>query len=153
MAELALPAIIASAAMSVAGGVMGYQAGQYEADAAEQNAIAAAREGSVAAQIESMKSREALGRGRMLAASSGLEVSGSASDVLGAMAAEGDFSARNAIYLGRRRVQQANADKIGAKRRGAASLVQGIGQAGTILTSMSVPGGGAPTKAQVKGGV
>lgn len=154
MSGFEIPLMFIAAATSVAGGVMGYQAGQYEQDVAEQNSVAAAREGTVASQIENTRSRQALGRGRMLASSSGLQVEGSATDVLAGMAAAGNFSAREAIYLGRRRMMQARADGVSARMRGTASLLQGVGQAGTILTSINAPpGGGTTPKVKVKGGV
>jgi len=144
----------AAAASAVAGGVMAYQGSQYEMDVAEQNAVAAKREGTVMASIEAQRSREAVGRGRALAAASGLTVDGSATAVLGSMAAMGDFNARSAIYNGRRRVQQSNADRLGAKMRGNAALVSSVGQAGSILTSYKAPAaaGGAPAPASAPAG-
>jgi hypothetical protein len=129
----------AAAASAVAGGVVAYQGSRYEMDVAEQNAVAAKREGTVMSAIEAQKSREAVGRGRALAAASGLSVDGSATAVLGSMAAAGDFSARSAIYNGRRRVQQADADRLGAKSRGNAALINGVAQGATILTSFASP--------------
>lgn len=141
MADPATIALFVAAAAAVGGGVIAYQGAQYERDVAEENAVAAAREGTVMAQIESQKAREAVGRGRALAAASGLAVDGSASMVLGSLAAMGDYNARQSIYNGRRRVQQANADAKGAKMRGNAALVSSAGQAASILTSYKAPSG------------
>lgn len=143
----------AAAVASVAGGVMGYNQAQDEARMHKQNAEVARQEGTIAAQIEQMRGREATGRARALASASGLTVDGSAADVIGAMASQADYSARSAIYLGRRRAEQSMAERRAAKRRGTASLISGFTQAATIITGMPAGGGGgAPATAPAGGG-
>ncbi len=137
-----------AAVLSVVGGVMGYRQSQYQMAVADQNADAARREGSQQAAILSAEARRDVGHARALAGASGLTADGSAADVMGAMAAAGDFNARSAIYQGRRRVQQAQVDRRTAKQQGYASLINGFAQAGTILTAgLSGSGGPAPATA------
>lgn len=128
------PLMFVAAIASVAGGVMGYQSSRYQMDVAEQNAEAAKKEGSAAAAIEAAEGRRQVGRATALAAASGLTVDGSAADVIGSMAATADFNARSAIHHGRRRVQQANADRIYARNQGNAALLSGVSQGASLLT-------------------
>lgn len=136
MSGVEIPLLFASAAAaaSVAGGVVGYQGARYKAAIADQNADAAKREGAAIAAIERSKGRKDAAAARARAGASGAGVTGSALSVIGELASAGEFRARQAIYHGRRRVQQFNADKVAAKQEGTASLLSGVVEGGTLLT-------------------
>lgn len=142
--------VAASTVASIAGGVEDIKQAKYQERVANENADAAKHEGSAIAELEAAKGRADVGHARALAAASGLSVDGSAAGVIGSLAAVGEYNARSAIYQGRRRVAQFDADARTAKHAQKAALIRTIGQVSSTLLTAGM--GGSPAASSTAGG-
>ncbi|MEO0784273.1 MAG: hypothetical protein AAFY10_01145 [Pseudomonadota bacterium] len=140
------PLLIAAVAASVTGTVL-EGAGQYialndEITEAQFNQEKARAESMEEYRLASAEGRRQLGAARVRAGGQG-EISGSALDVLGELAAEGEYRANTALYQGRVRYDAFKAQAKAAKRaRSLVPLTTAVNAGSTLLTAASSGGGG-----------
>lgn len=141
-AELLIAAAVGSAAIGAVGAI---QAGKAQQQAANYNAMLAEREGREAKQVAASEAREARRRGRRLISSqtaaygaAGLDISGSALEVLADTAEITELDALNIERAGSaeeaRAIGRANAERFAGKQARTASY---FGAASSILSGAS----------------
>lgn len=148
-------------ATAVAGTVLETVGGVIEAERdgkiARANAAIVQQEASEAARLEAADGRRMVSKALVRAASSGMSVDGSALDVIGELAAEGEYRARSAIYSGQTRYDNFRAEQKAAKGRKIAAIAGGVSKVGTTLLtsgmSLGAPSGGAAGAAGSGGGL
>ncbi len=111
--------------------------------AARGNAEVARQEGMEQYRIEERKARKTIGAAEVAAGSNGIRFEGSALDVIGEIAANGEYRASTALYEGRRRYEAYKAEERAAKKRKNAAVIKtGVSIGTTLLTAWAGGAGG-----------
>ncbi len=140
-----LAAALAGTAAETASTVVGLET---KSKIARSNAKIEQAESAEEARVLQAEARKRTSTGRVRAGASGLSVDGSALDVIGAMQAEGEMAARNALHEGRVRYDNFRAKQKNAKRAKTGAVIAGVGRMASTLATSGVDFGGKADAAE-----
>lgn len=138
MAAAPLLLVALSAGTAVAGGVMAFQQGRFQAKVAEQNAEIAREKGQIQARRAKASQGQRISLARAQIGAAGIAFAGTPLDLLAGDAAQGAADVQ--LIRAGASIQSVNflARAAAAKQQAIAGLIGGIGGAGTsILTGVS----------------
>lgn len=137
-ATMTMMAAMASAAGKTVSAVGTYQQSRYNAGLMQAAAKSEAQAATVEAENSTREAQKTTGAARARAGGSGFSLSGSASDVIAQIAAEGYQKARTSAFDGLIRSRNYKERARAEKKRGKAALVEGLfGSGATVLTGLS----------------
>lgn len=145
-APLAALGTAVSAAGAVVSGMQAQQAGNYNAEVARNNALAAEQKAGFEAGLIRERGAETLSAGTAAFGKAGVDLSGSTSvgATLGQTARNTEMDALAALYSGRIDANAYRAQAELERSRGRQAMVAGVINAGsTLLTGLSRRGGGS----------
>jgi len=134
---IAVAGAVAGTAVAVVGAQQAAAASDRNAAMAKSQGVQAMQEAQYAAAQVRRRNLAVLGRQRATAAASGIEINGSASDVINDSAIQGEMDVMAQLYTGKSRVRAANAQAQNYSDNADAQLLGGYMSAGsTLLTGL-----------------